>query len=79
MSDLQCMRFLSSKDMVHGHDAALWASMTAEQRKNQSEQWRAELLAATEVWSQNLEDGPLKTKCEEQRRTETNQSHPNMK
>lgn len=70
MPDLQCMRFLSSADKVHRHDSALWASMTAEQRKNQSQQWRAELLAATEVWCQNLEDGPLKTQGQKNNRTE---------
>lgn len=64
MSDLRCMRFLSSKDKVHRHDSALWASMTAEQKKNQSQLSRAELLAATVVWSQNLEEGPLKTQGE---------------
>lgn len=49
------------QDKVQRHDSAQWASITPEQRKHQCQQWRGELLAAVDIWSQNLEDGPLKT------------------
>lgn len=70
MPDLQCMRFLSSADKVQRHDSAQWASITPEQRKHQCQQWRGELLAAVDIWSQNLEDGPLKTQGQKKSQTE---------
>ncbi|XP_075879822.1 cytosolic phospholipase A2 gamma-like [Nelusetta ayraudi] len=49
-------------EILHRQDTVLWASMTPEERKHQSQQLSNEMLVAAEDWSQNLEDGPLKSK-----------------